>query len=316
MKSYIENTLHQPIQIEPYNEIDNLPLSLRNGLTLYCLDINTVNFLLIKPNDNTGISELRKIHKRIQQLTGCLCVLYLQEFNQYAISKMIEESIPFIVENKQIYIPFLGIALSQSNERILKSCSQISFLTQKLLITAIYQQWEKINITKASEFLNVTKTSITRCFDEIEFLDIPVLKKYGRSRYIIGASDKKAFWNKIKEYMRNPVIHSYLLNDGIETDLPLSGISALSKYSMIEDNTYPTYAVAKDRLKELKISQIRSTPKGEMPVCVVDEVGYMINYRKSNTVDPISVSLMITNEEKSDPRIEMAIEKMLEEYVW
>ena len=116
--------------------------------------------------------------------------------------------------------------------------------------------------------------------------------------------------------MRNPVIHSYLLNDGIESDLPLSGISALSKYSMIEDNTYPTYAVAKDRLKELKISQIRSTPKGEMPVCVVDEVGYMINYRKSNTVDPISVSLMITNEEKSDPRIEMAIEKMLEEYVW
>ena len=316
MKNYIENTLHQSVKIEPFNETDKLPLSLKSDFDLYCLNINNLYFLLAEPKNDAGISELRKTQKRIQQLTGYYCVFYLHEINQYAISKMIEEGIPFIVENKQIYIPFIGIAISQSNKRVLKPCNQISFLTQKLLITAIYQQWEKVNITKAAALLNVTKTSVTRCFDEIEILSIPVLKKYGRSRYIIGASNKKEFWNKIKDYMRNPLIYSYSFNDDIKVDLPLSGLSALSKYSMLEDNSYHTYAVTKDRLKELQINKMQPTPKGETPVCIVHEVGYMVNYHDNNAVDPITVSLMMTTEEKSDPRIEIAIEEMLEEYVW
>lgn len=37
MKNYIENTLHQSVKIEPFNERDKLPLSLKNDFDLYCL---------------------------------------------------------------------------------------------------------------------------------------------------------------------------------------------------------------------------------------------------------------------------------------
>lgn len=315
MRDYLENTLHQPVVIENFTETNKLPLSLRNNYGLYYLDIGDIRFLLAEPKGNYGLAELRKNHKRLEQLTDCRCVLYLDNTTAYSVSKMIEEGIPFIIENKQIYIPFIGISLAKNKERILQPCNEISFLTQKILITAIYEEWERINVTQAAQALNVTKTSITRCFDEIEALSIPVMKKYGRNRYIFGASNKKNFWNLIKNFLRNPLIRTFAFDTELENNLVAGGFSALAQYSMLADNDYPTYAVAKENLKELQISKLKQTPNGETPVCVLQELGYMIKYKNINAVDPLTLYLLF-DKENNDPRIEIAIDEMLEEYVW
>lgn len=35
-----------------------------------------------------------------------------------------------------------------------------------------------------------------------------------------------------------------------------------------------------------------------------------------NAIDPLSVTLMLTDVDRADPRIEMSVDEMLEEYVW
>ena len=177
-------------------------------------------------------------------------------------------------------------------------------------------QWEKVNITQAAMALNVTKAAVTKCFNEIETLDIPVLKIYGRSRYIIGASNKKVFWDKIKPYLISPLIKTLYFKDNVAGDHIKSGISALSVYSMISDSEYPTYAVTKDRIKELLSGNYEQIGKDETPGCLIQELGYYIPFRDTNAVDPLTVSLLMSDEEKEDPRISMAIDEMLEEYVW
>ncbi len=37
---------------------------------------------------------------------------------------------------------------------------------------------------------------------------------------------------------------------------------------------------------------------------------------KSRGTHPLSITLMLTDEDKTDSRIEMSVNKMLEEYVW
>ena len=43
---------------------------------------------------------------------------------------------------------------------------------------------------------------------------------------------------------------------------------------------------------------------------------HVIPYHDGKTVDPLSILLMLSPEEKADPRIEMAVDEMLKEQIW
>lgn len=45
---------------------------------------------------------------------------------------------------------------------------------------ALYENWKDMSVTKIAECLGVTKMSVTRCFDELEYLEMPVLAMKGK----------------------------------------------------------------------------------------------------------------------------------------
>lgn len=315
MKTFIEKTLHQKIELNDYKELERLPLIIRANYDLYIMEIGGAHCLLARPKETIGLAVLRKQQKRLEQLTDLYCVLYLTQLNYYSREKMLEEGIPFILENQQVYMPFLGILLTQNEERTLKPCNRVSFLTQKLLLVALYQDWDNITVTMAAKYLNVSKMSITRCFDEIESLEIPALKKNGRIRMIASKGDRREMWEVIKPFMRVPVIQEFYLEEDISEALIRSGASALSELSMLEDDAYPTCAITKIQIGDYGIRKRKQVPKGEVPGCVVQELGYMIPFKNGKVIDPLTI-LLIMEDKKEDPRVDMALEEMLEVYVW
>jgi hypothetical protein len=315
LKEFIEKTLHQKIGLERYDKLEQLPLMLRANYDLYDMEINGQHCLLARPKKDTGLVELRKQQKRLETLASMYCVLYLTWMNQYSRDKMLEEGIPFVLENRQVYMPFLGVLLRPNETRELKPCSGVSFLTQKLLLLALYDRWENVTVTMAAEHLKVSKMSITRCFDEIESLEVPVLVKKGRIRYISSKGDKKNQWEILKAFMRMPVIQEFYLEEDISVGLIKSGISALSEFSMLGDNSYPTCAITKTQMKEYGIRERKQVPKGEVPGCVVQELGYLIPYKDGKVIDPLTTLLIVENE-REEPRVDKALDEMLEEYVW
>ena len=68
---------------------------------------------------------------------------------------MIREGIPFVWEVHQIYLPFIGMLINDNKRQAVKTCSRISYLTQKLLLMALYQSWNRVTVTKAAELLGV-----------------------------------------------------------------------------------------------------------------------------------------------------------------
>jgi hypothetical protein len=315
MKAFIEKTLHQNIDLVRYDKTEQLPLLLKSKYELYDMEINGQHCLLARPMKAIGLIELRKQQKRLESLTGMYCVLYLTRMNPYSREKMLEEGIPFVLENSQVYMPFLGVLLSPKETRTLKPCSRVSFLTQKLLLLALYEGWEKVTVTMAAEYLNVSKMSITRCFDEIESLEIPIMENKGRIRYISCKESRKNQWGILKAFMRTPVIQEFYLEEDISVNFIKSGISALSEFSMLEDNRYPTCAITKAQMKEYGIRERKQVPKGEVPGCVVQELGYLIPYNDGKVIDPLTTLLILENE-REDPRVDKALDEMLEEYVW
>lgn len=316
MKEYIEKILCQKVQISPYKNIEGLPLIFKNSYVLNQMLVGIQAVLLAAPIEKMPLVTLRKQYHQLSSYTGVPCALYMKEMNYYTRDVFLKEGIPFVWEGHQIYLPFIGVLLDDYQRQPIRTCMQISYLTQKMLLTALYQNWQSITVTQASKILEVSKMSITRCFDELEALDVQYLSVNNRSRKISIDKDKKAMWKNIRPILRNPVIQSYALKQIPDMALPLSGQMALSHYSILDEEDYPVYAITKKDLKNIDLSNDNLVFAGETPRCVVQKLGYWICYGDGKAVDPLTVALSISEEEKTDPRISLAIDEMLEEYVW
>lgn len=316
MKSYIEAVLHQDIHITPFEANSQLPLILRRGYRFFNMVIGSHKVLLAEPLDTTPLAGLKKHQKQIVAYTGHQCVLSMNNMSNYARDTLVKEGIPFVWKGHQIYLPFLGMLLGSNEVRNIPQCDKIAFLTQKMLLTAIYQNWEQITVTKAAALLGVTKTAISRSFDELESLRIPYLTVKNRARKLTIPANKREVWENIREYLRNPIIATYSLKDRPVTQLIACGLTALSKYSMLNEPACLTLAVSKKSLSSLQLTKNHFTPVDGEPACILQEIGYQIDFEKAEAIDPLSLVLSLTEDEKEDPRISMAVDEMLERYVW
>jgi hypothetical protein len=84
---------------------------------------------------------------------------------------------------------------------------------------------------------------------------------------------------------------------------------------MLGDNSYPTCGVTKAQIREYEVRNKRQVPNGEKPGCVIHELGYAIPFRKGTVIDPLT-TMLIMEDERRDPRVDKAIDEMLERYVW
>lgn len=315
MKEYLEQCLRRKIEITEFEKKKSLPLLYAGLYHLYSVKMDGIQWLMAEPKEKLGLASMRKNQRQLEKLTGLNCALYLKKLNGYSKDVMLNEGIPFVVEGKQIYLPFTGVLLTGETDRTLAPIRQISYLTQKILLVALYEKWEEMTVTKVAESLGVTKMSVSRCFDEIEYLEIPILAMKGKSRVIRMDGDPKELWEEIQPILRNPVITTYEMAEDLKLEVK-AGMSALCEYSMLEDNSFPTYAITKKELQKLQIKKKQLVPKGEEKGCVIQELGYYINFQNRNLVDPLTVLLSLTNEEKTDDRVSLSVDEMLKEYVW
>lgn len=316
MKEYLEKVLHQCVSIRENKELyDKLPLIFKGKYKFFDVETNGIHWFAIQPKSDIGLVALRKDRTKVENISGLYCTLFLNSITPYIKEKLLEEGIPFVLEGKQVYLPFIGYLLSDSGVREIAPVHRISFLTQKLILTAIYEKWDKITVSEAAMKLDVSKMSISRCFDEIEYLNLDILFMKGKSRVITISHNVKQLWKQIQPVLRNPVIARYELSKDMHLEKK-AGITALCEYSMLSDNVYPTYAITKKEVSKTEIKKQDKIHRGEDIGCVVLELGYFIDYNQKLAEDPISIFLSLTDEEKNEERVMIVIKKIMEEYIW
>jgi len=312
--SYIEDTLHMTANVSLYERLDMLPLYLRNGYELYNLTVQNIPCLLARPKEQSNLTDLRKQSGQLKKITGLDCVLCLEDIRIYTKEKMLSEGIPFVIAGQQIYMPFLGVALSKNGAREIPQIENISFSTQRLLLTAIYEGWKQVTLTETAKALGMSKMSITRCFDELQAIGLPLIKAKSKSRRFVWDGNRCALWEAVLPFLKNPVAQQYNFDKKTNIgNLKRGGVSALAHYSMLAENQYPIFVASKEEAKRMSIGKLPVIPKGETPEIVVQVMRYELDYKDNTAVDPLTAILSLTDEEKNDPRVEGAIEEILEE---
>ena len=172
-----------------------------------------------------------------------------------------------------------------------------------------------MTVQKIAKELNVTTVAVHKCFDEIQYLKLPIIKDVGRTRLLSIDASSKEMWNMLEPVFRNPVIKTYKLIEDISVDIK-AGISAMCEYSGLQDNLYPTYAVTKRDLQRFQIKTRQQAHTEKEIACVVQELGYCIDFKGKGLVDPLTVYMSLSDEQRQSGEIEICIDSMLKEHVW
>jgi len=310
MIAFIDKLLKTNSVVTDYTGWDQLPLMIQKGYDLHVVNTDGIAYLTAQPTADQRLPEIYRQHVQMEHLTGMHCVIYFPEARAYLADLLVDYGIPFVIQGKQIYLPFLGMMLKK--EREIRPCSQLSFAAQKLLLTAMYEKWQNVSVTECAARLDFSKMTVSRCFDEIEAMEIPYVNQKRNRRILNMPEDPMEAYYELKEYFRTPLIREFGLKeipDWANTK-PLSGMSALCHYTMLEDIGPLTIAVRKREVKDLRLSD-SAVKYGENPKCVIQEIGYITAYGDGTVLDPVSVSMLITKQDLEDPRVEKAINEMI-----
>lgn len=315
MQKYLEKCLNKPIKLAVYLDSYELLMAFGDTYDFYIVKTDELEWLIAEPQIRFSLIFMRKHQRLIKKLSGMECALYLKKRSIYIRNALLEGQIPFIIWDKMVYLPFLDVLAYKRADKVLLSVERIAFLTQKLLLLALYEMWQNMTVQEIASALNVTIMAVRKCFDEIQYFGLPIIQDVGKARLLSITVSPKEMWSMLEPIFRNPVIKTYKLVEDISADIK-AGISAISEYSGLQDNPYPTYAVTKRDLQRFQIKTREQALTEDEIGCVVQELGYCIDFNGRGLVDPLTVYMSLNDEQRQNGEIEIYIDSMLKEHVW
>ena len=292
-------------------EFKYLPNFIATRYRLRMVSMNEQKMIFLYPKTELEQIEVLKKHiARIQKNENLPVVLVLKELGFRQKEYLIREKIPFIVDGKQIYLPFMAVYLQERCSAEKKTREEILPSAQMLLLHFIYGGAQELSTSQAAKDLELTPTSISRASRQLEEMGLLHIRKVGVQRIMQSEDSPKTLFQKAGDKLVNPIKRMvYIPKEFMETDLLESGYSALAEYSMLNAPNVRCYAA--ERISQWKDVMANSLYDSQMQVAV--EM-WRYNPRKlstRNTVDELSLALALR--EDADERVEDTVEEMLNE---
>lgn len=289
----------------------NFPNFIATRYRLQAVSMNGQRAIFLYPKTELEQIEVLKKHiARIQKNEKLPVVMVLKELAFRQKEYLIREKIPFVVEGKQIYLPFMALYLQERCNAEKQLRDEILPSAQMLLLHFIYGGAQEMSTSQAAKDLELTPTSISRASKQLEEMGLLRTKKMGVQKLLMTEDSPKALFQKAEGKLLNPIKRTvYIPKEFVGTNLLESGYSALAECSMLNEPNVKCYAT--EKISQWKDVMTNNLQDSQMQVAV--EM-WRYNPRKlstQNIVDELSLALALR--EDVDERVEEAVEEMLNE---
>ena len=259
-----------------------------------------------------SVSAVKKHFVRMEEIVGHPAVLILDRLTYREKEYLLRDHVPFIVEGKQIYLPFMAVYIQERSDAESSKTKELLPSSQVLLLHFIYGNCKGLLTSDAAVELGFTATSMSRASRQLEELGLVHAEKRGVQKMISSPRKPTELFELAKPYLCNPVKRKiYVPKNEIKTPLLLSGDSALSEYSMI--NPPEVKCMASDSValwEEFSSDKLQNTKEQyEIELWRYDPK----RLSDGDCVDKLSLVLSLN--ETGDERVEEAVEELLES-VW
>lgn len=269
------------------------------------------NFVIAHATANFSLDEIRKHYELLASsfdLPVCLC---LESTSTYAIKAMAKEGIPFYVENRFAFIPFLSMLGKAYREKKTQPTVKMSMVAQHLLLKMIFEDRRSLNVSEGAELISVSKMSVSKAFDEFEAMKLPITTK-GKTRIFAWQLPWGSLLRNVLPKMSSPVKKEYRLAETVNnSNAVISGISALAKRTNLSEFSVDTISFEKGSKYLKKIKDLEQVPYYETPIQIVTVLSYIIPFQGS-IIDPVSTWLSLPENYTSDPRVRLETGKLFQ----
>lgn len=330
---YIQEALGIQATISPLAKsyLDRLPLFITETYKLHKTMLFNVEIVLAELKSKEALS-IQQTEKQLQQIKNVLqmkVAIVLENVPAYNRKRLIEKGINFIVPNKQLYLPDMLVDLKESftNPKAKQKTEKLLPSAQFLLIYHIIhrnENWklEDYPFKELARKLNYTPMAITNAIDNLKYNDL--LEVTGeKEKFIRFRSNRSELWNIAHQQnlLVNPVLKTIFVDEKPKDIFLLqSNASALPEYTDLNPSRQEYFAIEKTVFYSLQKSNFLANPNEH-------EGRYALEIWKYNpltlvgelpndlpVVDPLSLYLSV--KDSRDERVEMALEQIIEKFIW
>lgn len=295
------------------DEIKPMPNYIYARYDLRAVTLDGYKVIFVYPKEELeSINVVKKHLSRIGKTETAPVVLILKHMTYRQKEYLLRDHIPFVVDGKQIYLPFMAVYLQERGDSENTEVSTMLPSSQLLLLYYIYHGCGELMTSSACVNLGFTPTSISRASRQLEELGLVHLEKRGVQKVIYTEKSPKELFDSARGNLISPVKRTiYVQKSNIKDDFLLSGYSALSKVSMLNPPTLESRAAGSIAALE-KYASHRLLNSEEQ--CAVELWRYdPKRLSQDDHVDRISLALALSGDK--DERVEEAIEEMMKQ-VW
>ena len=318
LQKYLENTLSVKVSIQPWKERNSMPLFLVDNYDFFETFILNSPCLLMLSKDEKELTP-NIIQKHLDQVAkkwNAPCIYVSNAITSYNRSRLIQQRVPFIIPNNQIYIPDIGIDLREHFKQQRTHKEIFSPAAQTVIISALLsEKAERLIPSELVAILGYSHMTMTRAFNELESAGIGKFLSKGKERWWIFGDTKRDLWEQTKDMLRSPIRSREWMNffPGATPQMLTAGLSALAETTMINPPRTHVYAMGVEE-NRIGLNGLCRSTKDE-----ADLELEIWNYNpklfsKDGRVDPFSLYLSLR--ETTDERIEKALEELMEKVKW
>ncbi len=133
-------------------------------------------------------------------------ILVLEQITARQKEYLLREKIAFIVDGKQIYLPFMAAYLQERCDAEKSDREEILPSAQMLLLYYIYEGAKELSTSQAAKDLDLTPTSISRASKQLEGMGFLRSRKIGVQKILLfGKNSAKELFYKAEKVLLNPV---------------------------------------------------------------------------------------------------------------
>lgn len=212
------------------------------------ISLDGVKVLFITPRETlSNVKALKKHLEKMQSLSGCFVSLLLNDISETRKKSFLENHIPFVVTNNQIYLPFMAIYLQEKNKTKIEAVSQLTPAAQLVFINFFKQNSEALAVASFAKKLQFSEMSTTRALRQLVATGLFEIKKgtiTNSNLLVTKVKDKEELFNKIEPYLINPVKNFFYIDkeELNNKELLPSGETYLSMFSMLVKEELDTWA--------------------------------------------------------------------------
>ena len=294
----------------------SLPLLITAAYMFFKCRILCVDCIVAVAVD-TAVHTPRRVQKQLAQVEAeykMPVVFATRRLQPHDKARYMALRVPLIVPGKFAYLPFAGAVLDTSRRDFVVNSENLSAVAQQIVLAFLEHKFNApIGVKEGSELLGYSIPAIQNAFRELEFFGLGERMKRPSSRALefTFVETGRALWDKARPLMTSPVRKVVGLAEAPDDGFVVAGIDALAALGRLNDQPPTEFATALDGFAKRGMEVI-STLGAPFRLQLWSYAPQRLGGK--NSMDVLSLVLSLSDEK--DDRVQIEIERLLEEFKW